>query len=282
MQILESRNALHTVLQSVRQSGKKVGLVPTMGNLHEGHLSLIDTARQHSDFVVATIFVNPLQFGEGEDLTNYPRTLDADCAQLSERECDAVFIPGVAEMYPQGLKNQTLIRVPGLSAQHCGASRPGHFDGVCTVVCKLFNLVQPDLAFFGEKDFQQLQIIRKMTADLCLPISIHGVPVVRNAQGLALSSRNNYLNSEQLSSAEVLNFCLRQTAGKILEGEKNFQQLEQHATATINAAGLKTDYFTVCNAETLEKAAAHDNQLVVLAAAFLGTTRLIDNTQITL
>ena len=280
MQIFETRDALQQQLQGLRQSGKTIGLVPTMGNLHEGHLALVAAARQKADFVLATIFVNPLQFGPAEDLDNYPRTLSTDCDRLTTAGCDAVFVPAVSEMYPNGLQNQTLVSVPGLSQKHCGASRPGHFDGVCTVVCKLFNLTQPDIAFFGEKDYQQLQVIRKMAADLCIPVRIEGVPIVRNAGGLALSSRNGYLDGEQLALAPLLHEQLVVAATAIEGGNKDFSGIEAGAKATLDAAGFRTDYFTICHAGTLEAARPGDTDLVILAAAWLDETRLIDNIQI--
>lgn len=277
MQIFEKRESLQAALASHRGSGQVIGLVPTMGNLHEGHLVLVDTAKKQCDFVLATIFVNPLQFGPHEDLDKYPRTLEADFEQLATRHCDGVFVPAVSEMYPNGLDKQTLITVPGLSERHCGASRPGHFAGVCTVVCKLFNLTQPDIAFFGEKDYQQLQIIRKMSADLCFAIAIRGVPTVRLASGLAMSSRNGYLDDDQRETAVGLYRNLKQTADRIRRGDANFPALELAATTDLEAAGLAVDYFTISNAHTLEPATAQDRHLVILAAARIGPTRLIDN-----
>lgn len=269
-------------MQALRAPGRRVGLVPTMGNLHEGHLTLVDEAKKHCDYVLATIFVNPLQFGPFEDLENYPRTHDEDFEKLSERHCDGVFVPSVSEIYPNGMKNQTLITVPGLSENHCGKSRPGHFAGVCTVVCKLFNLTMPDIAFFGEKDYQQLQVIRKMTVDLCIPVQIHGVPTVRAASGLALSSRNGYLDESQLETAACLYRGLKTTAEKIGAGDNNFPELELEAENFLTDSGLKVDYFHICHAETLEPAAEEDTHLVILAAAYLGPTRLIDNISISL
>ena len=281
MQIFESRDALQQQLRGLRKSGRTIGLVPTMGNLHDGHLALVAAAREQADFVLATIFVNPLQFGPTEDLDNYPRTLQVDCDLLTSAGCDAVFVPAVSAMYPNGLQGQTLVSVPGLSAKHCGASRPGHFDGVCTVVSKLFNLSQPDIAFFGEKDYQQLQVIRKMTADLCMPVRIEGVPTIRNAEGLALSSRNGYLDAGQLALAPLLHDQLVAASTAIETGQADFTHLEASARAELDKAGFRTDYFTVCNAQTLDAAQHEDNDLVILAAAWLGKTRLIDNIRIT-
>ena len=280
MKVFETSKRLQTALDDIRKSGKTIGLVPTMGNLHDGHMALVAAAKNSCDYVLATIFVNPLQFGPAEDLGNYPRTLTEDCDKLKAMDCDGVFIPADSEMYPGGLEHQTLVTVPGLSDRHCGASRPGHFGGVCTVVCKLFNLTRPDVAFFGEKDFQQLQIIRKMTADLCILVRIAGVPTVRNADGLALSSRNGYLNSEQLAMAPALYRQLQDTAQAIQQGKGNYDQLQQAAIAGLEAAGLKADYFNICNAATLAPASNEDSELVILAAVWLGGTRLIDNVQL--
>lgn len=282
MKIFEKPADLQHVLSECRQSGQSIGLVPTMGNLHEGHLTLVDAARQQCQFVVATIFVNPLQFGPTEDLDKYPRTLEADCKLLESRFCDGVFIPSVSQIYPNGLQDQTLITVPGISERHCGASRPGHFSGVCTVVCKLFNLTQPDMAFFGEKDYQQLQVIKKMTADLCLPLEIIGVPTVRMPDGLALSSRNNYLNDAQRIKAAGLQKSLQTTKEKLLRGISDLQTLEQDARDFLTDCGMEVDYFTICHARSLQPAGVSDTDLVILAAAWLGSTRLIDNIMVRL
>jgi len=282
MKIFEKCDDLQNVLSKCRQSGQSIGLVPTMGNLHEGHLTLVDTARQQCQFVVATIFVNPLQFGPTEDLDKYPRTLEADCKLRESTLCDGVFIPPVSEMYPNGVQDQTLITVPGISEGHCGASRPGHFSGVCTVVCKLFNLTQPDKDFFGEKDYQQLQVIRKMTSDLCIPVDIIGVPTVRMPDGLALSSRNSYLNIEQKKNATSLQESLQATKEKLLQGVSSIETLEREARDFLNASGLKVDYFNISHAQSLKPASNSDTELVILAAAWLGSTRLIDNIRVQL
>ena len=194
MRTLQDINELRATLRNYRLKGQRIALVPTMGNLHAGHLALIATARQHADVVVSSLFVNPMQFGANEDLDAYPRTIEEDKAKLISVGADAVFLPSVAEMYPAGLDAQTFVEVPGISDSHCGASRPGHFRGVATVVTKLFNMVQPDDAFFGEKDFQQLQVIRALARDLSMAVTIHGVPTEREASGLAMSSRNGYLS----------------------------------------------------------------------------------------
>ncbi len=278
MQIIDSKTALQETLSGIRQAGHRLGLVPTMGNLHAGHLQLVSEARRHCDYVLTTIFVNPAQFGPGEDLERYPRTLAADTAALQDAGCDALFCPSTAEIYPEGSTDTTIVSVPLLSELHCGASRPGHFDGVCTVVSKLFNMIRPDLAFFGEKDYQQLFIIRKMVNDLCMPVNVIGIPTVREASGLALSSRNGYLSEAEKQRAPVLYRTLQETRKKLLDGPVSaFAALEQAARASIDAEGLRTDYFTVCSARTLLPASSGDRQLVILAAAWLGQTRLIDN-----
>jgi len=282
MERFETRDALQAHLHSIRVQGQSIGLVPTMGNLHEGHLALVEAARNDSDYVLATIFVNPLQFGPEEDLDSYPRTLEEDCSQLEAHHCDAVFIPSAEEMYPGGLDNQALVTVPGLSERHCGASRPLHFSGVCTVVCKLFNLTNPDIAFFGEKDYQQLQVIRKMTQDLCIPVSITGVPTARLPSGLALSSRNNYLDPSQLETAAILQATLKEAAGKLEQGNQEFKRIEDSAKTRLTESCFQPDYFSICHASTLEPATTGDKSLVILAAAWLGQTRLIDNIIITL
>lgn len=277
MQIFSDTRSLRQHLQPLRQAGKRVGLVPTMGNLHAGHMRLVEQARQDSDIVVATIFVNPMQFGPDEDLQRYPRTPEDDLALLAEHACDVVFMPAVEVMYPNGLQQQTVVSVPALSERHCGTGRPGHFDGVATVVSKLFNLVQPDLAFFGQKDYQQLAIIRKLCADLCFAISIIGVETVREASGLALSSRNHYLSEAEKVEAGRLSQTLRECAGLIGEGERNYAKLELFFQKNLNSNMLHTEYFSICNASTLEPASPDDRELVILAAVHIGSTRLIDN-----
>ncbi|PIE20791.1 MAG: pantoate--beta-alanine ligase [Neptuniibacter caesariensis] len=273
---------LRAALNKERLQGKRIGFVPTMGNLHEGHLQLIDQAKANSDVVVSSIFVNPLQFGANEDLGSYPRTLQEDQAKLESRGCDILFAPTDAEVYPHGREAQTQVEVPIISDMYCGASRPGHFRGVATVVTKLFGMVQPDVAIFGEKDFQQLMVIRRMTEDLSLPVEIQGSPIARNDQGLALSSRNGYLSAEELKTAENLNRTLREVAEQIKLGNKQFSALEEQAQCALEAVGFKRDYYVVCRREDLQPATAEDKTLVILAAAYLGPARLIDNIQIDL
>lgn len=282
MQIIHLTAELRTLINTARQSGKTIAVVPTMGNLHRGHIRLVETAVQHADLVVATIFVNPMQFGRNEDLDKYPRTPESDIKMLSAAGCDCLFTPAVTEIYPRGLEQHTVVSVPGVSERHCGASRPGHFDGVATVVSKLFNLVTPDLAVFGLKDYQQFQVIRKMTQDLCFNIRIIGVPTERDSKGLALSSRNGYLSAEEKQTALCLYQTLQQTRRDIESGARNFREMEQRAEATFIAAGIKPDYFNICQADTLAPATVGDKRLVILTAAFVGQTRLIDNIEVSL
>lgn len=276
-------NTVKTVLElraavaRARGEGKRIAFVPTMGNLHEGHVALVEKAGQRADFVVASIFVNPLQFGPKEDLASYPRTLAADQDKLVAAGCQLLFAPDVEEMYPHGMDGQTLVRVSGVSEGLCGGSRPGHFDGVATVVTKLFNMVQPDLAVFGEKDFQQLAVIRTLVHDLNMPIQIIGEPTVRAADGLALSSRNGYLDAAQRASAPALQRTLQQLAAAIRNGRRDFAALAAEGKAALEQAGLRPDYLEIREAGSLRPASVTDSQLVILGAAYLGSTRLIDN-----
>lgn len=276
----ESIAALRSHLAQIRETGQSIGFVPTMGNLHKGHLALVKEAQEQSDYVVASIFVNPLQFGPEEDYERYPRTFDQDREALENARCDALFIPAVNEIYPQGLDSHTLVSVPELSELYCGSTRPGHFNGVATVVTKLFNIVQPDLAVFGLKDYQQLQVIRKLVRDLCLPVSIIGVETCRESDGLAISSRNAYLTVEQRRDAARIYRILQSTAETIAAGNRDFSELEQMAKSSLNEGDLKVDYFNICHAHTLLPATEYDTELVILAAAWLGSTRLIDNISI--
>ncbi|RMQ97490.1 Pantoate--beta-alanine ligase [Pseudomonas savastanoi pv. glycinea] len=277
MNTVKTVRELRAAIARARSEGKRIGLVPTMGNLHSGHAALVTKAAQRADFVVATIFVNPMQFGPNEDLATYPRTLAADQERLLEAGCHLLFTPNVEEMYPHGMTDQTVVSVPVISEGLCGASRPGHFDGVSTVVSKLFNMVQPDLAVFGEKDFQQLAVIRALVRDLNMPIQIIGEPTVRADDGLALSSRNGYLNEEQRVIAPVLYKVIQQIGAAVDRGDKNFITLLDAGKRQLEAAGLRPDYLEIREATSLRPATAQDNDLVILAAAFLGKTRLIDN-----
>lgn len=282
MNTVKTVRELRGAIAGARSKGKRIAFVPTMGNLHSGHVALVEKARQRADFVVTSIFVNPLQFGPTEDLSKYPRSLAADQEKLIQVDCDLLFTPDIEEIYPDGMQGQTLIRVPGISEGLCGTSRPGHFEGVATVICKLFNMVQPDLAIFGEKDFQQLAVIRKLVRDLDMPIQIMGEPTVRAEDGLALSSRNNFLTVGQRASAPALYACLNDIASAIHGGERDFAKLTTKGKTALRKAGFKPDYLEVREAGSLHNASPEDLQLVILAAAFLGKTRLIDNLALSL
>ena len=263
----------------LRQQGKTLAFVPTMGNLHEGHIELVNQAHKHADVVITSIFVNPMQFGANEDLDAYPRTFEADCQKLDAAANHAVFYPNVKEMYPNGLDAQTFVEVPDTEHTLCAEAtqRPGHFRGVSTVVTKLFNMVQPDVACFGEKDYQQLRLIRTMVTDLNMPIEIVGVPTVREASGLAKSSRNGYLTADELAIAPALNQALVQIRTEVLAGNQDTDLLEQNAKTEIDAAGLKTDYIIIRDAHTLAPIDKNTKNFVILGAAYLGKARLIDN-----
>ncbi|MGN8277310.1 pantoate--beta-alanine ligase [Pseudomonas sp. SMV71] len=277
MNTVKTVRELRAAVARARGEGKRIAFVPTMGNLHSGHVALVTKAAQRADFVVASIFVNPLQFGAGEDLDKYPRTLPADQEKLLQAGCHLLFAPSVEEMYPDGMAGQTRVSVPQLSEGLCGASRPGHFEGVATVVSKLFNMVQPDLAVFGQKDFQQLAVIRALVHDLNMPIQIIGEPTVRAEDGLALSSRNGFLSQQERAAAPVLYRGLSQIAEAIRQGRRDFPALIAEQLKQLQAAGLRPDYLEIRHARTLRPATGEDRDLVILVAAFLGTTRLIDN-----
>jgi pantoate--beta-alanine ligase len=280
MRTYNTNDQLQTALGSYRRRGLSIGFVPTMGNLHEGHLDLVRRARELCDIVVVSIFVNPLQFGPTEDLDAYPRTLAADKEKLFAEGVHVLYAPGVEQVYPEGMETQTRVSVPDLSETLCGSSRPGHFDGVTTVVTKLFNIVQPDVAVFGEKDFQQLSIVRKMVRDLCMPIRIVGVATARDEDGLAKSSRNGYLTPEQRRVAPVLHQTLVSCREAIACGFDNFLQLESHARMQLLQAGFEPDYFEIRDARTLRAVTEQTEEIAILAAARLGKTRLIDNVRL--
>jgi pantoate--beta-alanine ligase len=282
MRTYNCKAQIQSALHGFRLNGQSIAFVPTMGNLHDGHLDLVRKARQLCDVVVVSIFVNPLQFGPTEDLDAYPRTLAADKEKLFSEGVQVLFAPGVEEIYPEGMKAQTLVHIPELGETLCGSSRPGHFDGVTTVVSKLFNIVQPDVAVFGEKDFQQLSIIRKMVKDLCMPIVIVGVATTRDQDGLAKSSRNGYLSLEQRRIAPVLNQTLNSCREAIACGFDNFLQLESHARMKLLQAGFNPDYFAIRDARTLRPVTEDTEEIAILAAARLGATRLIDNVRLSL
>ena len=277
MLVVNNPAALREQIGQWRREGRAIAFVPTMGNLHQGHLTLVDEARSRGDKVVVSIFVNPLQFDKAEDLANYPRTLEQDCAALQAAGVDLVFTPTPELMYPQGLASQTFVEVPGLSSLLEGALRPGHFRGVSTVVTKLFNLVQPDVACFGQKDYQQLALIRKMVADMAMPVEIVGVPTERAEDGLALSSRNGYLTAAERALAPELARTMNWIAEQIEAGNRHLPSLVAQASQRLDNAGFRTDAIDIVDADTLESSSAASKRLVILMAAYLGKARLIDN-----
>jgi len=260
--------------------GGNVAFVPTMGNLHVGHISLVKAAREIADRVVVSIFVNPMQFGDGEDFDSYPRTLESDSRMLESVGTDLLFAPPVEVMYPKPTSEQTQVEVPGLSGLLCGACRPGHFVGVATVVCKLFNMVQPDIGLFGNKDFQQLMVIRRMVEDLAMPVKIVGVETMRESDGLAMSSRNGYLTPEERATAPVLYRVLGGLAKKLRDGSDDYAGLEAQAARELDENGFRTDYVAVRRAADLLEPAPGEPELVILGAANLGNARLIDNIEV--
>ncbi|EOC8105019.1 pantoate--beta-alanine ligase [Salmonella enterica subsp. enterica serovar Poona] len=282
MLIIETLPLLRQHIRRLRQEGKRVALVPTMGNLHDGHMKLVDEAKARADVVFVSIFVNPMQFDRTDDLVRYPRTLQEDCEKLNKRKVDYVFAPAVEEIYPQGLEGQTYVDVPGLSTMLEGASRPGHFRGVSTIVSKLFNLIQPDIACFGEKDFQQLALIRKMVADMSYDIEIVGVPIIRAKDGLALSSRNSYLTAEQRKIAPGLHNVMNSIAEKLIAGNRELQEIIAIAEQELNEKGFRADDIQIRDADTLQELTETSKRAVILAAAWLGQARLIDNQSVTL
>ena len=282
MKVFHTVAGLRESLNKDRREGLRVGFVPTMGNLHDGHLALIKQAAESNDIVVCSIFVNALQFGLNEDWDKYPRTYETDCEKLRNAGCNYLFHPDDIEMYPNGLETQSRVICPTMTDVLCGASRPGHFEGVTTVVSKLFNIVQPDEAIFGIKDYQQLAVIRRMAEDLCLAVQITSAPIHREADGLAMSSRNSYITAEERPLVTVLKDSLEWIAAEIKAGNRRFDALENTAAARIVAAGFKVDYITLCNSKTLDLAADDDLEITVLGAMFTQAARLIDNLSITL
>jgi len=282
MQRVQTPDKLRSAVQKYRQSGQSVGFVPTMGNLHEGHLALVRYAKDASDAVVVSIFVNPLQFDQADDLEAYPKTLEEDVRQLEALDVDLLFVPEVGDIYPNDMATSARVEVPGISERLEGATRAGHFTGVATVVAKLFNLVQPDIAVFGEKDYQQLAVIYKMVKELNFPIEVLSIPTVRESSGLAMSSRNNYLSEEQRFQAAGLSQILNQLADSIRSGERNYRELEANGAEMLLKDGFRPDYLEVCHGETLLPASDKDDSLILLAAAWLGPARLIDNVSLSL
>jgi len=281
MIVVHTKKELDEQLAEWRQHDDHIALVPTMGNLHAGHISLVELAREHAERVVVSIFVNPTQFGEGEDFEEYPRTLERDTRRLKTSAADLIFAPSVETMYPFGLKDATTVSVPRLTENFCGASRPGHFDGVTSVVARLFGLVQPDSAIFGQKDYQQQLVIRHMSRDLSLPVTIITGETVREEDGLAMSSRNQYLTDDERASAPVLFQVLSAVGSELQNGRRNFEELEAESIAKLGDAGFDVDYFSIRRAQNLEIPDRDCDELVVLAAAQLGNARLIDNTVVT-
>jgi pantoate--beta-alanine ligase len=275
MQQFSTIKTLREQLASIRNSGKRIALVPTMGNLHEGHLSLVKQAQEIADYIVVTIFVNPTQFVAGEDFDNYPRTLDEDLGFLEELDVDLVFVPDINEIYTSNLEVTAEVTVPELDSIYCGEYRPGHFKGVATIVTKLFNIVQPDVAIFGEKDYQQLLVIRALVNNLNLPIEIVGSATIREEDGLAMSSRNKYLTESERERAPLIYECLSNISEEIRNGSKNFEKLEKKAIKALEKAGFKPEYLKICDAMTLKS--PKNQKLVVIVAAWLGKARLIDN-----
>lgn len=263
-----------------RSEGRRVAFVPTMGNLHAGHLSLIEAARRHGECFIASIFVNPMQFGPNEDYAQYPRTPTKDADMLTAAGCNLMFMPDVAEIYPNGSERATRVDVPSLSRVLDGEIRPGHFEGVSTIVATLFHIVEPDVAIFGEKDFQQLTIIRRMVADLCMAVEIVGAPTVRDSDGLAMSSRNQYLTPAEREVAPRIYQALQAAANRLQAGDTEFSSIERTAVQALTTAGMKPDYFSVRRAQDLGAPAPDTTHLVVLTAARLGKARLIDNIQV--
>ena len=275
MQEITSVSALRQQVRTWRAQGVRIALVPTMGNLHAGHLALVEKAAAEADRTIVSIFVNPTQFVEGEDYEDYPRTVTEDLEKLAALDADLVFLPGVEEMYPGGRQGHTRVTVPTLDTIFCGEFRPGHFTGVATIVVKLLNLVQPDLAVFGEKDYQQLLVIRQLVRDLAIPVQIIGCPTVREPDGLAMSSRNHYLSEEERRQAPLLYSTLQAMANTLATGERDYKNLEKQSVIELTRAGFRPEYVHVCDAESLRKPENRD--IIIIAAVWLGKTRLIDN-----
>lgn len=282
MQVVHTREELAERLAEWRHQGDHVALVPTMGNIHAGHVALVDLAREHAERVVVSIFVNPTQFGEGEDFDSYPRTLERDKRRLKKSPADLIFAPDVDTVYPLGIEKATVVAVPELTEEFCGAARPGHFDGVTSVVARLFAIVQPDVAVFGQKDYQQQLVIRHMTTDMSIPVQIITGETVRADDGLALSSRNSYLSDDERTIAPRLYEALEYIGRELQNGKRDYEDLESNATVRLNAAGFATEYVAIRRAQNLEIPDRDCDELVVLVAARLGPARLIDNIVVTI
>jgi pantoate--beta-alanine ligase len=282
MLIIETIPLLRREIRFYKQHNQRIALVPTMGNLHQGHLTLVDEAKARADIVVVSIFVNPMQFERADDLERYPRTLQEDCEKLNNRGVDLVFAPAPAEIYPKGLATQTQVDVPGLSTMLEGASRPGHFRGVSTIVSKLFNLVQPDVACFGQKDYQQLALIRALVEDMGYDLEIVGVPIVRAKDGLALSSRNGYLTADERKLAPQLYKIMNHVAMRLTQGERHIEELLAECAQMLREAGLQPDELFIRDAKNLRDLSVDSTSAVILMAAWLGKARLIDNQEVDL
>jgi pantoate--beta-alanine ligase len=280
--IIDSVALLRREIRDFRKNNKRIALVPTMGNLHEGHMTLVEEAKARGDVVVVSIFVNPMQFERADDLERYPRTLQEDCEKLNKRGVDLVFAPSPAEVYPKGLATQTQVDVPVISTILEGASRPGHFRGVSTIVSKLFNLVQPQVACFGQKDFQQLALLRTMVEDMGYDIEIVGVPIVRAKDGLALSSRSGYLTAEERKIAPQLNKIMNALAQRLSQGERHTDEMLQETAQQLREAGFTPDELFIRDAKTLQELSVDSTSAVILMAAWLGKARLIDNQEVDL
>lgn len=282
MQVFHTIEGLRTALRADRLAGKRIGFVPTLGNLHDAHIALVRRAQSTCDVVVCSIFVNALQFGLNEDWDKYPRTLESDTEKLEAAGCDYLFHPGDREMYPNGLDTQTRVICPTMTDVLCGASRPGHFEGVTTVVTKLLNIVQPDEAVFGLKDYQQLAVIRRMAEDLCMDVTIVAAPIHREPDGLAMSSRNGYITADERPRANQLYKTLQWMVEQIRQGRRDYHALEGEGKKQIGSTGFKVDYLTACNSKTLEPAASDDREVTVLGAMYTRGARLIDNLSLTI
>jgi pantoate--beta-alanine ligase len=282
MLVVNEIDKLRALLRPKKCKNESIAFVPTMGNLHDGHLSLINYAKQEADIVVASIYVNPLQFDRPNDLQNYPRTLQNDLDRLEKEGVDIVFTPNDKTIYPEGIEMSTKVDVPVVSSILCGAHRPGHFVGVATVVCKLFNMVEPDVAIFGEKDFQQLLLIKRMTKDLNLPVKVLGAQTMRESNGLAMSSRNNYLSTEEKNTASTIYKVLSAIAEKLIAGNNKYTEMEESGKEVLKKAGFDPDYISILRQSDLQLPSDEEDidELVILCAANLGAARLIDNLQV--
>ena len=282
MIVVQTKEELQEHLTDWRSHSDHIAVVPTMGNLHAGHVSLVDLAKEHAERVIVTVFVNPTQFGDGEDFEEYPRTLERDTLRLKKPAADMIFAPDVETMYPFGIENSTVVSVPGLTENFCGASRPGHFDGVTSVVARFFAMIQPDTAVFGQKDYQQQLVIRHMSEDLGLPINIITAETVREDDGLAMSSRNQYLNDDERKTAPILYQTLLDAGDELQSGKRDFADIEKRSLQILKTAGFDVDYFAVRRAQNLQVPDRDCDEIVVLAAARLGNARLIDNVVVTI